>query len=159
MFALSSLVSCCAGQGSPFSGHVSPRSEEITNCFVIDQYSDDILMIRIIEAIRSVLMLLLLSCGGTIRIISLARTMNVKPHLIIIIFDGKIGMMGWWKWGKKCPGVNFESSQFDWWRHNPIKTSVEWQSPLGPGVCFNVLMCWHYCLLWGQYQAAPLSGH
>ena len=72
MFA---LVSCCAGQSSPFSRHVSPRSEEITNWFVIDQYSDDILMIRIMEAIRSVLMLLLLSCGG---------------FTIIIIFNGKM---------------------------------------------------------------------
>ena len=70
MFALSCLEPGCAGQGSPFSMHVSPRSEEITNCFVIDQYSDDILMIRIIEAIRSVLMLLLLSCGGTTIIFS-----------------------------------------------------------------------------------------
>ena len=72
MFA---LLSGCTGQGSPFSRHVSPRSEKITNWFVIDQYSDDILMIRIMKAIRSVLMLLLLSCAGS---------------TIIIIFDGKM---------------------------------------------------------------------
>ena len=68
-------LSDCTGQGSPFSRHVSPRSEKITNWFVIDQYSDDILMIRIMKAIRSVLMLLLLSCAGS---------------TIIIIFDGKM---------------------------------------------------------------------
>ena len=72
MFA---LLSGCRGQGSPFSRHVSPLSEKITNWFVIDQYSDDILMIRIMKAIRSVLMLLLLSCAGS---------------TIIIIFDGKM---------------------------------------------------------------------
>ena len=47
----SRIFSGCAGQDSPFTRHVSPRSEEITNWFVIDQYSDDTPMIRIMEAI------------------------------------------------------------------------------------------------------------